>query len=691
MIMTYTLNDYYKYVNSTDTRVEVYSDNSTAANLLAYHKQNEAVELMVHECVSLNTPILPMPDIFMQALDLKITTFKKRVIVTGIDAYLSLVSERNVKIFMTALYSRIDEGKLNAVYLISRNRFDGSKFSNPKFGNSLQIVYIGDNVQYITQPSINVVSQKWLQQGNNLTNWSDLLKMLGQFESAGEYTLALDNYTNKQAGLSDNVLQLLDISSIAKHFYKISANLPKNVLETLIIKCKTGNVIPLDFIKFQFGLENINIRFTVKRLLELKNDELWPAYIWLLRDTIDGNSYLARVLSADITSNNLLRSYVCDITTIVLEDKNAERFAEERASAIKEIGNVSDPLIIEFISKIKQQPSEVVAYWLNCGTEAEKIEIVNRVSKCDLTIGLSQIWYNIYPLLTDYLSDKYDYGNNDLTSYFRDYRKLKIGNSISKDFTKRAFDFVLPPTFALRDAILQDLSADNNTALLVVDGMGAEYFPLILAMAERKDMNIESALVAAVKLPTSTEFNQINWEESRQLKPNIYEIDNIAHNGAKKHEGCPPSHNIVAILDEFEVIINRVANGLTDYERVVVTADHGSSRLALIAYKKGITKTLAWNEDPEDWRYTIALPNIERPSELEPYYDAERNITYWIVRGYNRLPKKSPKINELHGGATLEERLVPIVVFSRTKSDSVIKQISKQKIEQLVEKKDFNI
>jgi hypothetical protein len=126
-------------------------------------------------------------------------------------------------------------------------------------------------------------------------------------------------------------------------------------------------------------------------------------------------------------------------------------------------------------------------------------------------------------------------------------------------------------------------------------------------------------------------------------------------------------------------------NGLTNYKRVVITADHGSSRLAVLAHQKKFDKKLSWRGEPQDWRYTVAPPNVKCPPELEPFYNAENNLTYWIVRGYNRLPKKYGKLS-VHGGATLEERLVPIVVFSKTKTDSVLKQISKQKTEQLVEK-----
>jgi hypothetical protein len=263
-------------------------------------------------------------------------------------------------------------------------------------------------------------------------------------------------------------------------------------------------------------------------------------------------------------------------------------------------------------------------------------------------------------------------------------------NTITAEFANTAFEFALPTAISLRDAMLQELSTDDDMALLLVDGMGAEYFPLIMAMAERMNMNVESAAVVTVRLPTSTEFNHIHWETSRRLDP-INDIDNITHNGAAKHEICSPSRNIEASLKVFDDIFNRIANGLTHFKRVVVTADHGSSRLAVLAHENELDKTLPWSGEPQDWRYAIAPLNTQRPTELESFYDTDKNTTFWIVRGYNRLPKKGPKRYELHGGATLEERLVPIVVFSKVKSDNIPKQLGKQIVEQLVEKKDYDI
>ena len=687
--MKYTLNDYYQYCSSMSTRVEIYPDKETAARLLARHKKNEVDIVAVGDCVDASAHSLPMPGSLMTELDKKITTASKRVIVIGIDAYLSLLNEQNVRAFMVALHGRIDAQKLNAVYLISVNRFDRTLFTNPKYENSMQIVQISGHSQYSTPPYISIVAQKWIQNNNNPTNFNMLLNSLGYFEPTGEITLVMDNFTVKQAGLSDNVYQLLDIKSVAARFYGIDGDLNDKTLEALVAECRQNGIMPFSFLELQFGKTNIDLRLAVKRLLEMPDDELWSAYVWLLRKTFDTDSYLADVLRTNVSRNNLLRKYIVETAVTAFNSIDAAKYALERAVAIKEIGNKTESFIIDFIASTTSYSNDTVACWLNCGTEAEHTEIVRRVSGSDLVLGLPEIWRKLYVELTDYLSNKYDYGNKELTSYFAEYRKLKIKNDVNANFVKKAFDFVLPSSILSRDSVLQELS-DDNTALLVVDGMGAEYYPLILAIAKRRELNVEFANVVAVNLPTLTEFNLIKWNTDRRIN-GIYEVDNIAHNGAAKHEYCSFERNIVASLNVFADVFNRIVEGLTRYERVVVTADHGSSRLAVLAHNNGLSTTLTYSGEPLDWRYALAIPNAQRPPEFESYYNADENKTYWIVRGYNRLPKKGPKLNEIHGGATLEEQLVPIVIFTKLISDIAPKQLGKQSVEQLVEKKGFDI
>ena len=688
--MTYTLNDYYEIADSTSARVEVYSNNSTATALLAHHLQSssaEMAEINVCECIDNNSPTLPMPTALMPILDSKILAANKRVVVTGIDSYLSLIAEKDRKAFMTALHSRIDDDKMNVAYLISKNKFDVSSFTNPKYENSLQIVYIGNEGQYLTEPSVSVVSSKWVRQGDNPTDWNYLLKALDQFEPTGDFTVVLSNGTKIQAGLSENVTQITDIVSIAQRFYRLPASLGETVLEKLMVECRKDDVTVRNLLVSRFVAENATLRLAVKRLLELRTDELWPAYVWYIKQVIDSDSYLAKVLLESVTADSLLRRYICTAAIEVLNGENAQKFAKERAAAIKELGDETVTLINEFISAVKPQVEIVVARWLNCGKEVENIEIVRRVAESDLTVGLPLLWRNSYPLLSDYLSDGYNYSDRDLTTYFRDYRRLRVANTVTEEFVKKAYDSVLPNSFTLRDSVLRELSVDSNTALLIVDGMGAEYYPLLLALAKRHSLNIEAATVATIHLPSSTKYNEITWNKDRLLDP-VHGVDNVSHNGAEKFESNSPEENIVATLSKFETVVKRIANALQKYKRVVVTADHGSSRLAVIAHEKELNKTLPWNSEPLSCRYGIAPTNVQPPSEVESYYNADKNITYWVVRGYNRLPKKGAM--SVHGGATLEERLVPVVVFTATKIEQETKPIGKKPVEQLAEKMGFD-
>lgn len=172
--------------------------------------------------------------------------------------------------------------------------------------------------------------------------------------------------------------------------------------------------------------------------------------------------------------------------------------------------------------------------------------------------------------------------------------------------------------------------------------------------------------------------------------PEIKSIDNIVHNGAAKHESSIPERNFAETLRVFETeIMNRIADGLTKFARVAVTADHGATRLAVIARSESKGVTLPWDKErdgePKDWRYSLAPQGTPRPSEFESEYFPDRKETYWIVRGYNRLPKMGGKLYELHGGAALEERLVPVIVFTRSAVTQVPKQLGKKTTAEIVD------
>ncbi len=671
--MAYTLNRYFATVfsNPNAPRVIVYPNNATAAQLMNHHK-NGANIIKVSDCLSDDDTHLPMPNVLMSAIDAKIQALNDRALVAGLDAYLALLDNEGVTAFLSELRSRLDANVLNVDYLLSVH--SNPNFA-PRYEEARSVVLVEGNEDTLEPISIQVYSDKWVKSGS-IAGYKQLLRKMGLYEPSGNYTLTLAGLSEKQAGIGNTVSFIVNTRDVAAQHYGLDANLDDTTLELLLSQSAENGQNAENYLENLFGIENINTRFALKRLLEIPADSLWFAHIWLLRGRLPSDSYIAKVISADVTRDNLLWKYIVGSTIDVLLDVNAKTYSVERAEALKAIGSEYESLVVEFIGRTNDNDDALP--FLNCGTTAERVEIVRRAALEDLSHGLPKEYVEFFSTLTDYFSSAFEYEDKATTAYFEEYRRLKVSGSITDNFVKRAYNFAIPKTYSSRDAVIAELQTQSDTALLVVDAMGAEYMPLLLAMAKRRGMNIESWAVVTAKLPTETVFNPIKWDAVRVL-PEIKSIDNIVHNGASKREMCLPERNFVETLRVFETeIMNRIADGLIRFARVVVTADHGASRLAVIAHNEDKGTTLPWEGQPDNWRYSLAPQGVPRPPELEQAYFPETEKTYWIVRGYNRLPKMGGKLYELHGGATPEEMLVPVIVFTKNAVAEVPKQLRKK-------------
>ena len=680
--MAYALNKYFQATFSKPNvpRVILYPNNSTAAQILNHHKDLGATVIKVVDCFHGSYTSLPMPNVLMRVVDDRIQASSSRSLVVGLDGYLALLDTESATAFMYELRNRLDDNTLNADYLLSALR--KPNFA-PRYEESLSIVSIENGYEEVLDPlRIQAYSDRWVKSGR-IFGYKELLGLMSIYEPSGNYTLILAGLTDRQAGIGNAVSFFLEARDVAMQLYGLNADLDDVTLEQLLSKSAECRQNPEIFLETQFGATNINTRLALKRLLEIPADNLWSAYVWALRRRLPSESYIVKVLYRDVTRDNLLWKYIVDSAIAILSDINAKKYAAERAEALKAIVENYESLILEFIGQTKGL--EDALHFLNCGTNAERVEIVRRASKEDLSYGLPKEYGELFPTLADYFSSVFEFEDAETTTYFKEYRRHKISGSITDSFVKRAYDFIVPKTYPTRDAVMAELRTQTDVALLVVDAMGAEYMPLLIALAKRSGMNIESKTVVTANLPTITIFNPIKWDETRIL-PEIKNIDNIVHNGAAKHEVSIFERNFAETLRVFETeIMNRIADGLNRFARVVVTSDHGASRLAVTAHNEGKNKTLPWDGQADDWRYSLAPQGTLRPPELEQAYFPETKKTYWIVRGYNRLPKMGGKLYELHGGATLEERLIPIVVFTRNTVKEVPKQIGKKSTADVVD------
>lgn len=683
--MTYTINRYLQleFSNPNAPRVIVYPNNTVAAQLLNHHG-NAVNVVRVADCLSDDDMVLPMPNVLMSVLDAKINALSCRAVVIGLDGYISLLNADAVTALMSELRNRLDAKVLNADYLLS---VQSEPDFAPRYQESLRVVIIDGSAEEPEQLCIQAYSDKWVKTGGLIGYKALLSQNAFQYEPFGEYTLILKDLIEPQAGIGNAVTFVLSIRDVAAQHYCIDADLDDTTLEFLLTQSAESGKSADVYLAEEFGMTYSNVRLALKRLLELPSDNLWSAHIWSLRRRLPSDSYIVKVISGEVSRDNLLWKYVVDTAITVISDVNADKYAVERSEALSAVGANYESLIVEFIGQTAGDNDALP--FLNCGTAAERVEILRRASLEDLSYGLPKQYGELFPTLADYFSTAFDYGDEAVTTYFKEYRQLKVTSTITDGFIMWAFNFAVPKAYPTRDAAIAELAGQSDTALLVVDAMGAEYMPLLVAMANRRGMNIESKAVVMAKLPTETVFNPIIWDESRTLVP-IKSVDAIVHNGAVKHEASIPERNFAETLHVFETeIMNRIADGLTRFARVVVTADHGATRLAVIARSENKGATLPWNKErdgePKDWRYSLAPSGVARPPEFESEYFPDRKETYWIVRGYNRLPKMGGKLYELHGGATLEERLVPVIVFTKNAVTQVPKQSGKKTTAEIVD------
>lgn len=689
--MEYTINSYQKLEGKPPARIELYPNNNEAANLLAMHISSGHKQIYIWDLLDVNSLTFPLPAKIIKLIREKVTGVAITSVILGVDAYLSLLGEDNRQQFHLAMRQMLDEQKLHIVFLMSRSLFRAHSFSNPKYENSLQLIRISGTISEQPAPQVFVYPERFVPQDTNFRGYKDLMKHFGQDVDSSKYIVVLPSVAIKQAGQSSDVHFVSEAHEIASSYYAVELPFDDKIINDLLIECRTLNLSPEETAESLFGSTHISTSRAIKRLLQLKTDKFWVTFIWLLKQRIDNTSYLSKVLCGLIEPDNLLRKYVVDtaVNCVVNDDSKISQYAAERAEVLSSLGMPFEPLIVDFISKVKTYKSALP--FLNCGTVTERCELIRRAGELDLVAGLPAEFNTLCPVLGDYLSSV-SCGNSTLDTYFKAYRRNSIKNEVSSSFVDLAFKNSAPiASIKMRDSILTDLSAQNDTALLIVDGMGVEYLPFLISAAARQGLTVSYYEVAAARLPSSTTYNKIQWNPELVLD-GVNSVDNIAHYGASKHENCTSERNILATLDELGIeVLKRVVAGLSAHAQVIVTSDHGTSKLAVTAHNSGLSETLPWSGDPDDWRFSAAQENSSVPDGMESCYSPSSGKTYWVVRGYNRLPKKGPKLYALHGGATLEERLVPIIVFTALKVGTSILAQKKKADAQLVEKDDFDI
>ena len=303
----------------------------------------------------------------------------------------------------------------------------------------------------------------------------------------------------------------------------------------------------------------------------------------------------------------------------------------------------------------------------------------------------------IYPELFHYISNTVHQEDIDFTGYISRYKAYKLENTLPVD-EDTYFGGFQTDTYDNRYSVLADY-VDDNTVVLWVDAMGAEWLPLLSwTISQNCDATVQSTSIVQANLPTETCYNDL-WKEMDVPFEKLDKLDKLAH------KGVIDEPDYYACVEEQLAFIAGIHTKVTElmkqYHRVVVTGDHGTSRLAARFFhtKDGMIA-------PQDstvcshGRYcklaqgtSFVIPNVKTFKRADGVqYAVYTNYDHFKQPGFAAgADDDDPIYGEVHGGATPEELLVPVVVIDSNTDIPLTAQWEKTTVKIAMKKARLNL
>lgn len=379
------------------------------------------------------------------------------------------------------------------------------------------------------------------------------------------------------------------------------------------------------------------------------------------------NSYLRFVLD----NTNHFEDFKTNVLNAIIEVPHTDkRFCKFYAERKKLVEKFPESDIANFVVNNRKNIVESI-YKLTDNTKTEREEIIAWVSQNGVIPQIA----DIYPALSTYLK-KYVFNCGDmsdlLTEYFEEYKRQKVSNKLENNFIEKVEKLAKSREFnrlPTRNEIIDSLNKDN-TYLYWLDSLGVEYLAFIVEFARMQGLSI-SINIARAELPTITAFNRDfydTWPNDRKYEDK--ELDIIKHKDAGGYNfknNDLPIH-LAKELDIISGVIDKAATelALRRYKRFLIVSDHGASRLAVLHRKEEKYETNTKGE------HSGRCCELFKPYDLP--FAAEEN-GYLVLADYGRFRGSRAANVEVHGGASLEEVVVPIIELTLKDSNITVEML----------------
>lgn len=430
--------------------------------------------------------------------------------------------------------------------------------------------------------------------------------------------------------------------------------------------------------------------------------ETWLYWLLLKVQGASEDAYLSYALGKSRHWQDLWEHIFLSLSSLSFQMREFEKYCEGRKRLLRLLEGQTIPAtwVSEYQDAIAQKGRDAIWY-LFAGTAWEEKMLFQCLADYDYTKE------EVMGMLKTHFPDLFAYMKSFtftmhqkvpehlvplLTKYFDDYKWQKLMNHLTPDFKAQVNTLAehrVYNQFPIRSLALSQMKKDN-TMMYFVDALGVEYLSYISEKCKTYGLLLSIQVVHG-ELPSITSQN------TEFMNPGVINIKDL---DALKHESQTYNYekqkiplHLVAELKAIDGVLQTIRDGLLTKEMksAIIISDHGATRLAVLNDEEYGAEFIVGESKGQ---HSGRCCQVEEDPGI-PFAAYENG--YAVLANYMRFKGSRKADVEVHGGATLEETLVPLLQISLKPKDPMVEfqpalvQLRKKEVGELLLVTNFDM
>lgn len=427
--------------------------------------------------------------------------------------------------------------------------------------------------------------------------------------------------------------------------------------------------------------------------------ETWLYWLLLKVQGASEDAYLSYALGKSRHWQDLWEHIFLSLSSLSFQMREFEKYCEGRKRLL-EGQTIPATWVSEYQDAIAQKGRDAIWY-LFAGTAWEEKMLFQCLADYDYTKE------EVMGVLKTHFPDLFAYMKSFtftmhqkvperlvplLTKYFDDYKWQKLMNHLTPDFKAQVNTLAehrVYNQFPIRSLALSQMKKEN-TMMYFVDALGVEYLSYISEKCKTYGLLLSIQVVHG-ELPSITSQNT---EFMNADVTNIKDLDALKHESQTyNYEKQKIPLHLVAELKAIDGVLQTIRGGLLmkEMKSAIIISDHGATRLAVLNDEEYGAEFIVGESKGQ---HSGRCCQVEEDPGI-PFAAYENG--YAVLANYMRFKGSRKADVEVHGGATLEETLVPLLQISLKPKDPMVEfqpalvQLRKKEVGELLLVTNFDM